>query len=208
MHPGRVPAWLSAMLFGGLAVSILFTTAQSARPPNTGWGLPQLMHELARVRSASARFTERKTMHILKAPLVTSGTLRYVAPDYLQKVTLSPQPESFVLNDSQVTITGGWDGRTHTFSLTEDPQITGLVEGIRATLAGDLQTLERFYVVELSGDNMRWQLVLRPKSRELAHFVSWMRIQGHDDRIDVVDTQSGNGDHSEMTVVGDVTDVR
>lgn len=166
------------------------------------------MGALAEVKSASGTFTERKTLHVLNAPLVTTGTLTYVAPDRMEKVTLTPVPERFVLDGNEVTITGGRDRQTHTFSLSSSPVIAGLVEGIRATLAGDLRTLERFYAVQLSGDYAEWQLLLRPNNAELAHVVKWIRIRGSRNRIEAVESKSHNGDDTEMTIGEDVSDGR
>ena len=143
-------------------------------------------------------------MHMLNAPLVTTGTLRYVAPNWIQKTTISPVPGRFVLNRDQVTISGGGDDQTHVFSLRDYPQIGGLVQGIRATLAGDQSVLEQFYSLRLSGTPRAWQLVLQPKDAKLAHFIAWIRIGGDGHLIDEIDTQSSNGDHSEMTVAEDV----
>jgi len=171
------------------------------------WGLPQLMQGLAQVKSASARFTERKTMAVLNAPLVTTGTLTYAAPAMMQKITLSPVPERFVLDGQDITMTGA-DNQTHRFSLNQDPRIGGLTAGILATLAGDLPTLGRLYHVQVSGGPTNWQLVLQPKDAALAQFISWIRIAGAGNRIDAIDTQNANGDHSEMTVVEDVSDAR
>jgi outer membrane lipoprotein-sorting protein len=172
-----------------------------------GWGLAQLMQGMAQVKYASARFTERKTMAVLTAPLVASGTLTYAAPDMMEKITLSPAPERFVLDGQDVTMTGG-DGQTHRFSLSQDPRIGGLTEGILATLAGDLPTLERLYDVQFSGGEGDWRLVLRPRDAGMAGLVSWMLIEGSGNRIDLIDTRSGNGDHSEMSVAEDVRDAR
>ena len=66
------------------------------------------------------------------------------------------------------------------------------MEGIRATLAGDLPTL-RLYEVQLSGGAARWQLLLRPKDPRLARFVQTIMVQGSQDRIDVIDTLSPDG---------------
>ncbi len=147
-------------------------------------------------------------MHMLKTPVVTSGTLKYVAPDRVMKTTVSPEPERFVLEGKSIMIDGGRDHPPRIFSLTQAPQIAGLVEGIRATLAGDLPTLERFYVVQLTGDAMQWQLLLQPRSAELAHFVRSISIRGSGDRIQAIDTAGSDGDHSEMSIVEDVTDAR
>ncbi len=162
------------------------------------WGLPQLMAGLAQVKSASARFTERKTIAMLNAPLMATGTLDYRAPDWMRKSTTSPMPESFVLNGQQVTMTE--DGQTHVFALGADPLIGGLTEGILATLAGDLPALNRVYTVQFSGGPADWQLVLRPRAAGLTRFVAWICIRGRENRVDAIDTASANGDHSEMSV--------
>jgi predicted LPLAT superfamily acyltransferase len=185
-------------------------TAALARPTQAdpvAWGLPQLMHELAQVGSVSGRFDERKTIHILSSPLLASGTLTYVAPDRLTKTTLTPMAEYFSLDRGQLTFTGA-DHQAHTVSLAEVPQIAGLIEGIRATLAGDLPALKRYYDVELAGGAAHWQLLLTPKQDGLAHFVKWLRIEGDWDHIEAVNTDHGNGDHSEMNITEDVHDVR
>ncbi len=158
------------------------------------------MQGLAEVKSATANFTERKTMAVLDAPLVVSGTLSYIAPDWMQKDTLLPVPERFVLSGRQVTMSGGADHQTHIFSLDDDPLIGGLTEGILATLAGNLPGLERVYDVQLTGSQADWQLLLRPKDARLSQMIRWMRIRGSLNRIEAIDTQSGNGDHSEMHV--------
>ena len=202
-HDINVLCWLCI----GLAVGSAVANADP-RYATPAWDLPQLMRELAHVTSASGRFTERKTSQMLSAPLVTSGTLTYVAPDRVQKTILTPVEELFELNRNQVTITGGPDRQTHHFSLDDNSRIMGLVQAIRATLAGDLPTLNRFYEVQCTGDVTNWQLQLKPRDASLAGLVAWIRIEGSEDRIDSIETESGNGDHSEMSVKEDVTNVR
>lgn len=174
--------------------------------PEPSWGLPQLMSSLQQVRSASGEFTERKDLHMLSAPLVSSGTLSYRAPDWMQKVTVSPTPQQFTLDGDDVTMTGGPDGQTHTFSISHAPQIGVLVEAIRATLAGDLPTLDRYYTVKLTGDAADWQLLLQPKDPALTRLVKWVRIAGTQDRIRVIETEESQGDRSTMSIVEDVHD--
>ncbi|MGH6975846.1 MAG: LolA-related protein [Stellaceae bacterium] len=207
MGLSRVGIWLCVALCAWLAATTPVAAAGPAAAADD-WGLPQLMQELAQVKSASAQFTERKTMHTLSAPLVASGTLGYVAPDLIQKVTLAPVPERFVLDGDKIVMTGGPDGQVHKFSLTDYPQIGGLVEGIRATLAGDLPTLGRFYTVQLTGSAADWQLLLQSKDADLVRFVKWIRIQGSGNRIEAIATENSDGDHSEMSIVEDVSNAR
>jgi hypothetical protein len=126
----------------------------------------------------------------------------------MRKTTLSPVVEQFVLDHEYVSMTGGPGNQTQRFSLAAAPQIAGLVEGVRATLAGDLPTLERFYKVQLTGTDSAWRLNLRPRSARSARFVTSIDILGSQDRIGEIDTRSPNGDHSEMTITEDVRDAK
>jgi outer membrane lipoprotein-sorting protein len=184
-------------------VEVLGSTLAVAQEP---WGIDRLMAELAKVKSASAQFTERKTMHMLTEPLILSGRLVYVAPDHMEKITTSPTSEKLVMDGDQITIVTGPDSDTHTFSLAQYPQIGGLVAGIRATMAGDLGTLDRFYVARLMGTASAWDLQLVPKDADLTHFVKWIDFRGGGDRIHTIDTEDADGDHSDMTIVEDGSD--
>lgn len=186
-----------------LCCGLHFAIAQTTE---ADWGLPQLMQSLAQVHSASARFAERQTVPMLTAPLMSAGTLSYVAPDYVRKITTSPAPQDFVLDHGVVTLTG-LDHQTHRFSVNQAPQIGGLVEGIRATLAGDLPALQRVYHVRLTGNAGNWQLFLQPKDPDVTRFVKWIVIQGSQNRIAAVDTASSDGGHSEMGITEDQRNV-
>jgi hypothetical protein len=190
------------------AATLSISRAQTAATTEARWGLDYLMAELARVSSASAQFTERKTMQVLTTPTLASGTLTYIAPNRMQKTTLLPVAERFALDREEVSITSGPNNQTERYSLAKAPQIAGLVEGIRATLAGDLSTLEKYYVVQLAGMNSAWRLNLLPRSAESAHFVRLISILGTQDRISEIDTESPNGDHTEMTISENVRDTK
>lgn len=172
------------------------------------WGLPQLMASLAQVRSASGQFIERKTMRMLTEPLMLSGRLAYVAPSHVEKITLAPTPERLVMDGDRVTIVSGTNQETHTFSVNQDPQIGGLVEGIRATLAGDLSTLDRFYTLRLGGTSTAWDLQLVPKNGDLARFIKSIDFRGSGNRIQTIDTEDADGDRSDMTIVEDARNAR
>ena len=167
------------------------------------WGIAQLMQRLHQVKSASAQFTERKTLHVLTEPLVSSGTLLYVAPDQVQKITVLPKRERFAIDGDKLTIDGETESRNRTLSLSEHPEIGGLVEGIRATLAGDLPALNRFYSVHLDGTADDWRLLLQPTAPKLQQFLKSIRIAGSGNKIHTVETEEADGDRSEMSIVED-----
>ena len=195
-HRLSVAMTLAAML--AAAPASRAATAEAGE----GWGLAQLMHELGQVKSASGQFVERKTLHMLTEPLVSSGTLLYVAPDQVQKITVSPKRERFALDGDTLTMEGA-DG-SRTLSVLDYPEIGAFVAGVRATLAGDLPALYRFYAVDLQGSNEAWQLVLTPVEPRLRRLVRSIRILGSGNRIREIETEERDGDRSEMSVAEDV----
>ena len=116
-----------------LAASLLSARAAAEQG---AWSMAQLMQSLSQVKAASSRFVERKTLHMLSEPLIASGTLRYVAPDEVEKLTLSPERERLVVKGDSLTFEGGSGGQSRIMSLAANPEIAAIVEGIRATLAG------------------------------------------------------------------------
>jgi len=193
-------------LAAGFCAASLCTPALAQQSPQPGqaWGITQLMQTLSQVKSASGQFTERKTMQMLSEPLVTSGTLLYLAPDQVQKITVLPQRERVAVRGNTVTIEGGQDERGRTLSLSDYPEIAGIVEGIRATLSGDLPALRRFYAIELDGTAADWRLVLQPTAAKLQKFVKQIRIAGNGNKVHSVETDGSDGDLSQMSIVEEV----
>ena len=175
-------------------LGLLALTAQ-AKP---GWDVPQLMAALAATRSATASFTERDTSPVLSAPLISTGTLTYVAPDYLRKQTSTPAASVFTLRNGQVTLAQG--GATRQFALDEDLRIAGLVEAIRGTLAGDLPALQRYYRLTLTGGAAAWRLRLVPVNPALAKFVQSVAISGSQGQVTSIATRSTDGAESLMSI--------
>jgi hypothetical protein len=183
-------------------LAALLTCPALAADDAGGWGLEQLMAELGKVKRSQARFTERKYLKVLKAPLQSSGTLTYVAPDKLEKRTLRPKPEALLVDGDHVVVELGPDKR-RTLKMGDYPVLQAFVESIRATLGGDAATLERYYKVSLEGGRQGWQLFLAPRGRDMAQVISQIRIGGGSGRIDLIEVQETRGDRSVMKVTED-----
>ncbi len=160
------------------------------------------MAELAKVKRSQARFTERKYLKVLKAPLQSSGTLTYTAPDKLEKRTLKPKPEALLIDGDALTVETA-EGKRHTLKMQDYPVLWAFVESIRATLGGDAAKLERFYKVDLEGSRRAWQLFLAPRERSMSQVISQIRIGGAQGRIELIEVQETRGDRSVMKVVED-----
>ncbi len=187
-----------------LALSALLAPGPAAfgaegDPP---WGLVSLMAQLREVKEARAHFTERKYAAMLTAPLETAGTLSYVAPDRLEKITLAPAPESIVLDHDVLTGIQA-DGDRFSVSLGDHPEIGALVEGVRSTMAGDLATLGRYYSIAFDGNPSDWHLALTPLDRSVRDKVDAIRIDGAGARLTAIEVHERDGDRSEMIVTPD-----
>ena len=162
-------------------------------------GFDQVMRLLAAVPAVEGEFREEKQLAVLQQPLVASGRLYYRAPDFLRKQTLSPQPEDYEADGDWLTVETPAAGRRQ-FDLNGYPQLRPLVEAIRATQAGDRNTLERYYRVEFEGAPEAWSLRLTPLAVEAARYVSAIILRGRGARIASVETLEAGGDRSVMTL--------
>jgi hypothetical protein len=160
--------------------------------------LPELMRLLAVHKSAKASFVERKYIAMLDAPVESAGELSFTAPDRLEKRTVSPKPESLVLEGDRLTVES--NGRKMAISLQSHPEAAAFVESIRGTLAGDLDALQKFYSLELSGRAEHWRLQLVPRQPEMLRIVTRIRFEGSQSAVNLIVFEQADGDRAEMQV--------
>jgi hypothetical protein len=162
--------------------------------------LDQLMQLLAARRHGEVSFVEQHFTKLTKRPVESMGELIYDAPDRLEKRTNEPRREALTVAGREVTIER--KGASRTLDLSSYPAVVPFVEGIRATLAGDLASLERVFTVDYAGDLSRWALTLTPRDSALARTVARVRIDGMRDTLLTVEIQEADGDRSLMTLRG------
>jgi outer membrane lipoprotein carrier protein LolA len=191
-------------LAGWVFAAFPAVTLTQAAPPDAPVSLDHLMAALHSVRHVDARYVEHRTLHALRTPIEIHGTLRFDAPDRLEKAAdpaADGTIERLTIDGNRLTIDRGHGAPPVELLLSEHPEIGVLIESIRATLAGDGSALRRTFDISLAGPLSHWQLVLQPHDPANRTLLQWMRITGYDTRINAIDTQNGDGDHSEMAIV-------
>jgi outer membrane lipoprotein-sorting protein len=158
----------------------------------------QLMGAMANSKHGAANFTEKKFISILDQPVESSGELLFVPPSRLEKRTLKPMVETLVLDRDVLTVERQM--QRHVLQLKDYPEVAGMTESIRATLAGDRQALERAYRLTLEGSRNRWTLVLTPLDTRVASVVARIRMEGTRDEVRTVEILQADGDRSVMSV--------
>ncbi|HVS26598.1 MAG TPA: LolA-related protein [Burkholderiales bacterium] len=184
-------------MYRPLFIFILFLS-QAASAGQADWDLPQLMQSMAQVESSRARFTEEKHLAILTAPLTSSGTLAYSRPGFIEKQVLAPYEERMTADGDVLMIEK--KGERRSLALQNYPIAWAFVESIRATLAGDLALLQRFYRIALEGGRQEWRLTLEPLDAQMARYVQTIKIGGAENCIQSVEILETGGDRSVMAI--------
>lgn len=160
--------------------------------------LPELMALLAGKRSGEARFTEQRVVQGLDAPLSSSGTLAFAAPDRFTRTTLQPRPERMEVVGNIVTLTRS--GRTRSMALDASPEMEAIVESVRGTLTGNAQSLRQHFTIGVQGSAEQWTLELKPLTPRLQVMLAGVRIAGRGSELRSVEMRMADGDRSLMQI--------
>ena len=192
------------MIFGAKSAALagtaacLWMSSVLAAPAD----LDRLMASLAQRQHGHVAFVEEKFLGVLDRPIKSTGELLYDAPDRLEKRTITPKPESLVLEHGVITAQRG--RRRYVLNLSDYPQVVPFIESIRATLAGDRPALEKVFKVDLSGPTDQWTLALTPRDAKLAKTVREIHIGGANGAIERVEILEADGDRSVLTIGAEV----
>ncbi len=166
--------------------------------PAWGLDLATVTGLLAQRKAGESRFTEERFVSGFDSPLRASGRLSFAAPDRFARLTTEPRAESMVVEGNTLSLTRG--GRTRQMALDAVPEVTALVEAVRATLTGNAATLERHFRVQVDGSSAQWTLTLVPRERRLATQVREIKITGVLSDLRVVELWLAGGDRSVMAI--------
>ena len=169
-----------------------------AAPAAWAFDLPELMGLLGRQPHGQATFVEQRFVHGLEGPLDASGTLSFQAPDKLVRQTLTPRQETMRVDGNVLMLSRG--GRTRTLTLDSMPELLGMVDALRGTLAGNSLLLEKSFRTQLEGSSAQWRLQLQPTDQRLAAQVRELVIAGRAGEVLRVEMSFVGGDRSAMDI--------
>jgi outer membrane lipoprotein-sorting protein len=181
-----------------MAAPALMVVAAAFCLPAHALDLPELMALLAQKRSGEARFTEQREVKGLDAPLASSGTLSFAAPDRFTRRTIAPRAESMVVEGNIVTLTR--NGRTRSMALDASPEMEAIVEAVRGTLTGNATSLQQHFKLSLAGTPEQWTLELKPATPRLAVMLDSVRSGGKRNELRTVEMRLADGDRSLMQI--------
>jgi outer membrane lipoprotein-sorting protein len=172
--------------------------AALALPASAAFDIGQLMAGLAAHQGGRAKFVEKKYISLLDKPVVSTGEMRYIAPDRLEKHTLTPKPETLVLDRDKVSIER--EQQKLTISLANQPEALAFVDSIRGTLSGNRAALEKSYALFLSGTADKWVLTLLPSDQRISAVILRIVVNGSRNQVLGIEYLQADGDRSVLSI--------
>lgn len=159
--------------------------------------LPSLMSRLANAPHPTRHFTEQRYSELLLTPVTLHGTLSY-SKDQLVKTILEPFAQRFTIEGDRLLIEGNDNSATQQIALSDHPPLLTFVTIFRATLRGDLATLQQHYLVDFSEQDNHWKLSLLPRDARVAAYLKSVTIEGNSTGIQRFHLEEQSGDYSIM----------
>jgi outer membrane lipoprotein-sorting protein len=153
---------------------------------------------LAQRTHSHALYTEQVDSPLFTHPLHSSGSLSFDAPDRLEKKTLEPKPQDLIVEGDVITIVRG--AHATSMRLSDNPQLSPLLNGIRAVLAGDRAALEKNFQLSAKASGSGWTLSLQPLASERKPTYKSIQIQGTDGTVQSVTLDRLTGERTTMTL--------
>lgn len=182
--------------FGCALLTLLPIAALAANPD-----LAQtILARMARRDSAQTPFIEVSYRGMLDRPLVTSGQMKWLGGDKLERDVEKPYQAIARIGDGQMSVERAGHP-AQTVPISRAPQMAAIIAGFRALLGGDTAALSRDFDVRAAGNPARWVLTLTPRAGELKHRVQSIVMDGRNDAPRCMTLTEADGDTT-ITLLG------
>jgi len=155
---------------------------------------------MAKRDSAQTAFIEVSYRGMLDRPLITSGEMKWLGGDRLERDVEKPYRAVAKIGDGQMSVERAGHP-AQTMPISRAPQMGAILAGFRALLGGDTATLSRDFEVKAVGSPARWVLTLTPRASELEHRVRSIVIDGRNDAPRCMTLNESDGDTT-ITLLG------
>ena len=176
-----------------LLVAAVVLGADAPQPAGT-LTLDELLGHMATTRGVVAEFREVKLLALLDAPLETHGTLYFVPPDKLARVTRDPAATRLLLVGDHMRFED--EAGASDIDLSQNPVARQFANNLIVLWRGDRAALEALYRLDFEADGARWKLGLVPKSAPLDRFIRSIRIAGEGPTILDMELVETDGDRT------------
>ena len=181
-----------------LANTSLFVIAETKTENNAAL-LAELSAHSKAIQSLQGHFVQQKNIAVLPVPLNSTGQFQFEQGKEVIWEVLTPVKNTVHLTPKGIS----FDSDQHKNQAA--PQQAGVevvAKIFMGVIAGELDSLNSYFLVQASGDIKHWQLLLTPRSPNLAAYINTITLQGGEftEQLDIAET---NGDKTNIRFTTD-----
>ena len=152
---------------------------------------------MAKLEGLEAKFVERKKLALLKAPLVSEGTIYYTKGGYMARHVEKPAKSKVRISPTKLEVID--DGGHQHVDLRSRPDIKTFVESFVHVVAGNYDALASIYAMRFTPGSA-WLLTLTPKKDTLKKLVARLEIRGEGYGVQSIKVLESGGDSTEIAL--------
>jgi outer membrane lipoprotein-sorting protein len=178
-----------------LLLALLVASPAGAEPPAIPQGpltLEALMQRMAATSGVRAEFREEKRLALLETPLVSEGTLYFIPPARMARITTRPGVSRLVIDGQRMSYSD--EAGASDVDLAGNRVARTIVENFVVLFAGDLAALRERYRVDFAAEKLRWRLQLTPKAAPLSQFLASVEMKGDGPALEEMSIREADGD--------------
>lgn len=161
--------------------------------------LDQVLDGLKDRNTRRISYQESRWIPSLKAPMETRGILEFLPPDTLIKRVESPLPLTYLLSSTEIQLTDGTSGETHSLKVDAIPELAYIGSSLVSLLVGNKAALVARWHVTLGGTHRRWEMNLVPIEQEISG-LRQVRIEGREGDLKELYIEGLDGSISKLTL--------
>jgi len=193
-------------LLAAVALACLSAGTPSPEVPRGPLTLETLMHHMATTSGVRAEFHEIKQIALLEQPLECDGTLYFIPPARMARITRAPGATILVIDGSRMSYQDATGGNR--LDLSANRVARTIVENFVVLFNGDLAALHQHYNVGFEADGAQWQMRLAPKGPPLSQLIASVELHGDGPALKEMVVVEKEGDRTTTLFHDVMTDVQ
>lgn len=133
--------------------------------------------QLQGMDTLAANFTQTRRMPALTKPFIVNGRLFYQRKAGLLWRIERPYQHVYLLEPERITEISA-EGRRKIRDARDMPALKHINEIFQSLMRADLDALSRHFLIQSSGDDVRWRLVLKPRQDTVRQSLSEIVAEG------------------------------
>lgn len=156
--------------------------------------LTELLHLFSQEKQSTVDFKNEKHTSFLDEPIISSGYLKFIAPNKLQKIILKPEKISQKIDGNELKIIN--ENETNIINLDDYPEFSIILGATISVLSGNHSALKEDFKIIFDHKEAGWKLLLSPHDSYISGYVESIKMFGNKNKISKIVVTEPNHDQS------------